>query len=77
VRRGLPANVKLPRVQIDIRAAQAEQLAPPQPRRQRQNIEGFEPFALDDLQEVPGVLDGQCQELVRMTSCWVARVIAT
>jgi hypothetical protein len=54
-----PANVKLPRVQVDIRPAQAEQLATPQPSCQRQDVEGFEPFALDDPQEVPGLLDGQ------------------
>jgi hypothetical protein len=48
-----PANVKLPRVQVDIGPSQAEQLAPPQSGCQRQDVEGFEPFALDDLQEMP------------------------
>jgi hypothetical protein len=54
-----PAHPKLPRVQIDILPAQGEQLAAAQPGRERQDVEGFQPFALDGAEQPLGVLDGQ------------------
>jgi hypothetical protein len=58
-----PPNVQLPRNQIGIFPAQAGQLVPSLAGGQRQDVGRFQPFALDDLEQAPGDLDGQTGRL--------------
>ena len=59
-----PADVKLPRSQIDVIPAQGEQLAAAEAGRQRQHVQGFQPLAVDDFEQAPSLREIQAQTAV-------------
>ena len=46
-----PADTKLPRSEIDVIPAQGEQLAAAKAGSQREDVQGFEPLAVDHLEQ--------------------------
>ena len=50
-----PQDVKLPRSEIDVIPAQGEQLTAPKAGGQRQDVQGFQPLAVDHFEQALGL----------------------